>query len=72
MKGRTGLIARKAIVKELKEKGVLTKVEPYVNKVGTSERTKVVIEPRLSDQWFLKNGKFSKAGFNCCTGNQGS
>jgi len=46
--------ARKAIVKELKEKGFLTKVEPYVNKVGTSERTKVVIEPRLSDQWFLK------------------
>jgi len=52
--------ARKAIVKELKEKGVLTKVEPYVNKVGTSERTKVVIEPRLSDQWFLRMENLAK------------
>ncbi|MBT8291643.1 MAG: valine--tRNA ligase [Eudoraea sp.] len=52
--------ARKAIVKELKEKGFLTKVEPYVNKVGTSERTKVVIEPRLSDQWFLKMENLAK------------
>jgi len=52
--------ARKAIVKELKAKGVLTKVEPYVNKVGTSERTKVVIEPRLSDQWFLKMENLAK------------
>jgi valyl-tRNA synthetase len=32
----------------------LAKVEAYLNKVGTSERTKAVIEPRLSDQWFLK------------------
>ena len=52
--------ARKAIVKELKEKGLLTKVEPYVNKVGTSERTKVVIEPRLSDQWFLRMENLAK------------
>ena len=52
--------ARKAIVKELKVKGFLTKVEPYVNKVGTSERTKVVIEPRLSDQWFLKMENLAK------------
>ncbi|MEJ2163541.1 MAG: valine--tRNA ligase, partial [Robiginitalea sp.] len=46
--------ARKAIVKELEEQGLLLKKEPYTNKVGTSERTKAVIEPRLSDQWFLK------------------
>ncbi|MEP0131329.1 MAG: valine--tRNA ligase [Eudoraea sp.] len=58
--GMDRFIARKAIVKELKEKGVLTKVEPYVNKVGTSERTKVVIEPRLSDQWFLKMENLAK------------
>ncbi|MEX0287539.1 MAG: valine--tRNA ligase [Flavobacteriaceae bacterium] len=45
---------RKAIVKELEEKGFLVKKEAYTNKVGTSERTKAVIEPRLSDQWFLK------------------
>ena len=58
--GMDRFIARKAIVKELKEKGVLTKVEPYVNKVGTSERTKVVIEPRLSDQWFLRMENLAK------------
>ncbi len=58
--GMDRFIARKAIVKELKEKGVLTKVEPYINKVGTSERTKVVIEPRLSDQWFLKMENLAK------------
>lgn len=46
--------ARKAISKELKEKGYLAKTENHLNKVGTSERTKAVIEPRLSDQWFLK------------------
>ena len=45
---------RKAIVAELEEKGYLVKKEPYTHKVGTSERTKAVIEPRLSDQWFLK------------------
>ncbi len=58
--GMDRFVARKAIIKELKEKGVLTKVEPYVNKVGTSERTKVVIEPRLSDQWFLKMENLAK------------
>ncbi len=46
--------ARKAIVKELKEKGILVKTEDHLNKVGTSERTGAVIEPKLSDQWFLK------------------
>lgn len=44
---------RKAIAKELKEKGYLLKTENHLNKVGTSERTRAVIEPRLSDQWFL-------------------
>ena len=46
--------ARKKIVEELKEKGILVKTEDHINKVGTSERTGAVIEPKLSDQWFLK------------------
>ena len=46
--------ARKEIIKELKEKGILVKTEDHINKVGTSERTGAVIEPKLSDQWFLK------------------
>ena len=45
---------RKQISQELDEKGFLLKKENHVHKVGTSERTGAVIEPRLSDQWFLK------------------
>ncbi len=52
--GKDRFLVRKEIAKELEEKGFLVKTENYVNKIGTSERTKAVIEPRLSDQWFLK------------------
>ncbi|OCK42190.1 valine--tRNA ligase [Tenacibaculum soleae] len=52
--GKDRFVARKEVVKELEEKGILIKTEVHTNKVGTSERTKAVIEPRLSDQWFLK------------------
>ena len=52
--GKDRFVVRKEITQELEEKGFLVKVEDYTNKVGTSERTKAVIEPRLSDQWFLK------------------
>ncbi|WP_027880252.1 valine--tRNA ligase [Mesoflavibacter zeaxanthinifaciens] len=52
--GQDRFAVRKAIAKELEENGVLVKTETHINKVGTSERTKAVIEPRLSDQWFLK------------------
>ena len=52
--GQDRFVVRKAITKELEEAGVLVKTENHINKVGTSERTKAVIEPRLSDQWFLK------------------
>ena len=45
---------RKQIALDMKEKGLLEKQEDYTNKVGTSERTGVAIEPRLSMQWFLK------------------
>ncbi len=45
---------RTKIVKELEEKKYLNKVEDYTNKVGISERTKAVIEPKVSVQWFLK------------------
>ncbi|MBT8183684.1 MAG: valine--tRNA ligase, partial [Eudoraea sp.] len=58
--GKDRFVVRKEIVKELEEKGFLSKTEDYVNKVGTSERTKAVIEPRLSDQWFLKMEALAK------------
>ncbi|SFR31823.1 valyl-tRNA synthetase [Robiginitalea myxolifaciens] len=52
--------ARKAVVKDLKALGQLVKQEDYSNNVGTSERTGAVIEPRLSDQWFLKMEDLAK------------
>jgi valyl-tRNA synthetase len=51
---------RKQIVKDLEAAGLLEKVEPYTNKVGFSERTNVVIEPKLSMQWFLKMENLAK------------
>ncbi|UOB19507.1 valine--tRNA ligase [Abyssalbus ytuae] len=59
-KGKDRFTVRKEIAKELEEKGFLVKTENYINKVGTSERTGAVIEPRLSDQWFLKMKDLSK------------
>ncbi len=52
--GKDRFIVRKEIVAELKDKGFLVKTEDYMHKVGTSERTKAVIEPKISEQWFLK------------------
>ena len=52
--GKDRFVAREEVAKELENSGVLVKTEIHMNKVGTSERTKAVIEPRLSDQWFLK------------------
>jgi valyl-tRNA synthetase len=52
--GEDRFVVRKKIVKQLKEEGYLVKEEDYTNKVGFSERTDVVIEPRLSLQWFLR------------------
>jgi valyl-tRNA synthetase len=52
--GKDRFVVRTEIAKELEQSGALAKTEIHLNKVGTSERTKAVIEPRLSDQWFLK------------------
>jgi len=51
--GKDRFVVREEISKELESIGALAKTESHLNKVGTSERTKAVIEPRLSDQWFL-------------------
>ena len=50
---------RKQIEKDLEAAGLLEKTEAYTNKVGYSERTNVVIEPKLSMQWFLKMQHFA-------------
>tara|TARA_R110002074_G_scaffold57077_3_gene140405 strand:- start:12786 stop:15416 length:2631 start_codon:yes stop_codon:yes gene_type:complete len=58
--GKDRFVVRKEISKELEENGFLVKTETHINKVGTSERTKAVIEPKLSDQWFLKMEELAK------------
>jgi valyl-tRNA synthetase len=55
---------RKQIEKDLEAAGLLEKVEAYTNKVGYSERTNVVIEPKLSMQWFLKMEHLAKIGLD--------
>jgi valyl-tRNA synthetase len=53
--------ARKVAVEKLTELGALEKEEPYTNNVGFSERADVPIEPRLSEQWFLKYPSVEKS-----------
>ena len=57
--GKDRFEARELAVKELEKLGCLVKVEDHINKIGYSERTDAVIEPRLSMQWFLKMKELS-------------
>ena len=52
--GLDRFVCREKLLEELKEKNLLIKIEPMVHSVGHSERTDVMIEPRLSKQWFVK------------------
>src|SRR5690606_6675512 len=54
----------------LEEKGFLVKAEDYINKVGYSERTDVVIEPKLSLQWFLNMKEISKPALDSVKNNE--
>ncbi len=58
--GMDRFACRKAIMKDLEEAGLVEKIEDYTNKVGHSERTDAVIEPKLSAQWFLKMEDLAK------------
>jgi len=58
--GMDRFACRKELVKDLKEAGLCTKVETIMHNVGHSERTGVVVEPRLSKQWFVKMEPLSK------------
>ncbi|MEN8928587.1 MAG: valine--tRNA ligase [Flavobacteriales bacterium] len=58
--GKDRFVVREEIVKELKSTGSLEKIENHTHKVGTSERTKAVIEPKVSVQWFLSMEKLAK------------
>ena len=52
--------ARKAIVKELDEMGLLVKIEDYTHNVGTHDRCKTTIEPLIKKQWFVKMDELIK------------
>ena len=54
VKGMTAIKARPIIVKKLEELGALVSIEDYTHNVGTCERCKTKIEPRISEQWFVK------------------
>lgn len=58
--GQDRFAVRKQIALDLEAAGLLIKQEPYANKVGYSERTDVVIEPRLSLQWFVDMKELSE------------
>ena len=58
--GKDRFVVRKEIIKELDSLDHLVKVEDYQNKVGTSERTGAIIEPKVSIQWFLKMKDLAK------------
>ena len=62
--GKDRFDVRKEIIDDLKKADLVEKIEDYDNKVGYSERTKVVIEPKLSMQWFLKMDKLTVPALN--------
>jgi valyl-tRNA synthetase len=62
--GQDRFHCRKAIVKDLEDAGFIVKVEEIKNNIGYSERTNVVIEPRLSPQWFVAMKEFSKPAYS--------
>ena len=59
-KGMDRFEARKAVIKKLEEIGALVKIEKMTHSVGHSERTGVMVEPRLSTQWFVKMDQLAK------------
>ena len=58
--GEDRFAVRDKIIPELEKVGNLVKIENYTNKIGFSERTDVIIEPKLSAQWFLKMEKLAQ------------
>ncbi len=70
LRGLDRFKARKVALEKLKELGALEKEEPYTNNIGYSERADVPIEPRLSEQWFLKYPSVKKS--RECVAQEGS
>ena len=62
--GKDRFVVRKAIVKDLRDAGHLVKEEEFITRIGRSERTNTVIEPKLSLQWFIKMKEISKRAYD--------
>ncbi len=62
--GKDRFDVRKLIIDEIKSIGQFVKVEDHKNNIGTSERTNAVIEPRISEQWFLSMKELVKPAIN--------
>ena len=58
--GQDRFEVRKSIIKDMNDIGCFVKKESHISKVGTSERTNAIIEPRISEQWFLKMESLAK------------
>ncbi len=58
--GMSRFDCRKALVKDMQNDDLITKIEPHTHSVGHSERTGVIVEPKLSKQWFVKMEPLAK------------
>ncbi|MDQ6890108.1 MAG: valine--tRNA ligase, partial [Bacteroidota bacterium] len=62
--GEDRFVARKKIVEELRQEGMLVKEEEYTTRLGYSQRTNVVVEPKISTQWFLRMKELATPALN--------
>ena len=69
-KGMTSIEARKEIVKKLEELNVLVKIEEYAHNVGKCYRCHNIIEPRISEQWFISMKDLAKRAADCVRNNE--
>ena len=69
-KGMELIEARRAIVEDLKNIGALVKEEKYVHNVGKCERCKSTIEPKISEQWFVKMQELAKVASDSVRNNE--
>ncbi len=65
--GEDRFVARKKIVEELKQKGLLVKEEEYITRLGYSQRTNAVAEPKISTQWFIKMRELARPALQTVT-----
>ena len=65
--GLDRMVARKLVVEKMEALGLLEKIEDYTHQVGYSERGNVPVEPRLSDQWFVKMEELARPAIEAVT-----